>query len=135
MAMHPERLPREIISLSCFSVGLTQQTGQAGEQVAAEWLHANGFELLHRNWRSGRYELDIIARRRGVVHFVEVKTRRAGSLTSPEEAVTPAKCAALMRAAQAYVAEYGIEEELQFDLIAVQGEQVRYVANAVYPTW
>ncbi len=111
------------------------ETGQAGEQIAAEWLHANGFELLHRNWRRGRYELDLVARKFGVVHFVEVKTRKAGSLTSPEEALTASKFASLMKAAQAYVAEYGIQEELQFDLIAVQGDEIRYVPNAAYPSW
>ena len=68
----------------------SREAGLRGEQAAAEWLIANGFELLHRNWRSGRYELDIVALREGVLHVVEVKCRRSGALSPPEEAMTPA---------------------------------------------
>ena len=77
----------------------TAETGRAGERAAAEYLRRAGYEICALNWRSGRYELDIVARKAGIVHFVEVKTRRAGSLTPPEAAVTPQKFRALTRAA------------------------------------
>ena len=89
----------------------SREAGLRGEQAAAEWLIANGFELLHRNWRSGRYELDIVALREGVLHVVEVKCRRSGALSPPEEAMTPRKFAALMRAAEHYVALYGFDTD------------------------
>ena len=38
--------------------------GKEGEEMAAKWLLANGYELLHRNWRYGRYEIDIIAQKK-----------------------------------------------------------------------
>ena len=63
----------------------TQHTGRQGEEAAARWLLDHGFTLLHRNWRQGHYELDIVAARKGTLHFIEVKTRRAGGLTTPEE--------------------------------------------------
>ena len=75
----------------------TAETGRAGERAAAEYLRRAGYEICALNWRSGRYELDIVARKAGIVHFVEVKTRRAGSLTPPEAAVTPQKFRALTR--------------------------------------
>lgn len=62
--------------------------GQRGEEIAARFLLSEGFDLLHRNWRSGRYELDIVARKEGVLHIVEVKSRKADGLTAPEEAMT-----------------------------------------------
>ena len=52
----------------------TQHTGRLGEETAARWLLDHGFTLLHRNWRQGHYELDIVAARKGTLHFIEVKT-------------------------------------------------------------
>ena len=126
-----------------FLTGLAVQSREAGlrgEQAAAEWLIANGFELLHRNWRSGRYELDIVALREGVLHVVEVKCRRSGALSPPEEAMTPRKFAALMRAAEHYVALYGFDTDTQFDLVTVEyrpdGEcDLHYFPNAMTPHW
>jgi len=70
-------------------------TGRRGEQAAVDYLRRAGFAILERNWRSGRYELDIVARRWDELHFIEVKTRRAGGLTTPEEAITPRTCAVI----------------------------------------
>ena len=70
-------------------------TGRRGEQAAVDYLRRVGFAILERNWRSGRYELDIVARRWDELHFIEVKTRRAGGLTTPEEAITQFDLAAV----------------------------------------
>ena len=51
--------------------------GRDGEKVAAALLRRAGFELLDRNWRQGRLELDMVCRESGVLVFVEVKTRRS----------------------------------------------------------
>lgn len=67
------------------------ERGVQGEQAAAEYLLEHGFRILHRNWRSGHYELDIVAVKDDTLHIVEVKCRRKGSLTAPEEGLTPAK--------------------------------------------
>jgi len=115
------------------------QIGAEGERLAAEWLREHGFRILHTNWRRGRYELDIVAAREGTVHFVEVKCRKGEGLTTPEEAITRAKFAALSKAAQAYIALYGVGGEVQFDLVAVEHDggrwTVRYVPNAMYSSW
>ena len=86
-------------------------TGRRGEQAAVDYLRRVGFAILERNWRSGRYELDIVARRWDELHFIEVKTRRAGGLTTPEEAITPRKFASLRRAAEAYMAQHRVRPE------------------------
>ena len=111
-----------------------------GEEIAARFLLSEGFDLLHRNWRSGRYELDIVARKEGVLHIVEVKSRKADGLTAPEEAMTRKKFNALFRAAQQYVALYRIDADTQFDLIAVDllpdsTHRLRYIPNAMVPRW
>ena len=114
--------------------------GQRGEEIAARFLLSEGFDLLHRNGRSGRYELDIVARKEGVLHIVEVKSRKADGLTAPEEAMTRKKFNALFRAAQQYVALYRIDADTQFDLIAVDllpdsTHRLRYIPNAMVPRW
>ena len=121
-------------------MGTTAETGRMGERAAAEFLRRAGYEICALNWRSGRYELDIVARKGDFVHFVEVKTRCADGLTPPEAAVTPQKFRALTRAALRYMACTGEEREAQFDLIAVEvmpgGEtEVRLIPQAMEYNW
>ena len=118
----------------------TAETGRAGERAAAEYLRRAGYEICALNWRSGRYELDIVARKAGIVHFVEVKTRRAGSLTPPEAAATQRKFRALTRAAARYLRTAGWQGEVQFDLAAVDvmpdgHMEVRLVEQAMEYNW
>ena len=58
-----------------------QQRGALGEQAAVEYLRQNGFMIVEQNWREGKSEVDIIALRYDELHFVEVKTRKANSMT------------------------------------------------------
>ncbi len=104
------------------------------------WLAKHDFEIVARNWRSGRYELDIVACRAGTLHFVEVKTRDEASWESPEDAITPSKARSLRYAAAAWLAQYPSELEPQFDLIAVDTNpdgivDVRYIPEAIIPRW
>ena len=118
----------------------TQHTGRLGEETAARWLLDHGFTLLHRNWRQGPYELDIVAARKGTLHFIEVKTRRRDGLTPPEQALDSHKRRALVRAANAYLTENPFAGEVQFDLIAVETApagtpEVRYIEDAIELHW
>jgi putative endonuclease len=77
-----------------------EQLGRDGEQRAADYLRERGWEILDRNWRSPRGELDIVARDPdGVVVFCEVKTRSSTAYGQPAEAVTRDKLRCLRRAA------------------------------------
>ena len=121
-------------------MGTTAETGRAGERAAVEYLRGAGYEICALNWRSGRYELDIVARKAGKEHIVEVNARRVGSLTPPEAAVTPQKFRALTRAAVRYLAATGGQEEAQFDLAAVDvmpdgRMEVRLVERAMEYNW
>lgn len=93
--------------------------GREGEDVAITWLRRNGFILHDRNWRSGKYEIDIVAEKQGVIHIIEVKTRRAGAMVSPEQTIDKRKMAALRHAASAYLALHRTPYEVVFDLIAI----------------
>ena len=94
------------------------EIGQRGEEAAARFLYSQGFEILARNWRSGQYEIDIVARKESVIHIVEVKCRKANSLTTPYEAATPKKYRSLVCATQRYIEQNRVDCEVQLDLIA-----------------
>lgn len=118
----------------------TSEIGQWGENIVADHLRAEGFMILERNWRSGRYELDIIALRDECIHFVEVKTRSASDWSTGEESIVVSKRRALGRAASAYLAQTGSQREFQFDLAVVEflpggSHEIRYTESILESHW
>jgi len=93
--------------------------GKEGEAIAAHYLSDRGFEILACNWRSGYYELDIIAVRGNILHFIEVKTRHSLAFGFPEEAVTKRKFDRLKKAASRFLTEHPRKERIQFDIVSV----------------
>jgi len=91
----------------------------AGEELAAGWLTAKGFVILQRNWRHGRYEIDIIASRGKVLHIIEVKSRRSSSYGRPEESVNRQKISNLMQGAAGWLVKYPNHQRLQYDVMAI----------------
>lgn len=100
-------------------------TGNWGESLAADYLAAKGYAIADRNWRSGHYEIDIVAYKGSRIIFVEVKTR-SRDYDDPLEAVDRNKALRLIRAAEAYVNAFDINHEIQFDLIAINGTPEQY---------
>ena len=79
--------------------------GARGEEAAARWYAAAGYEILARNWRCRDGELDLVAARGPVVVFCEVKTRTGDTFGAPAESVTVAKQRRLRRLASRWLAE------------------------------
>ena len=97
-------------------------TGKRGERLAAWYLFFHGYRILERNYRCGRYEIDIVARERrtGRLVFVEVKTRSNTAYGLPRDAVDAKKQLFLTRAAQGYLKEHRApEERIRFDVVEV----------------
>ena len=114
--------------------------GTRGEEIATSHLREQGFLICARNWRQGRYEIDIVAQKCGVLHFIEVKTRRAGALCGPENSITPNKVAALHKAAAAFLSQHPTPYEIEFDLIAVDtfpdgSFDLRFIPNIAEWGW
>jgi len=84
--------------------------GSRYEQAAASFLRRQGFRIIHRNYRTRWGEIDIIAEKKGTVHFIEVKGRTKNAWFSPEEAVRRTQLRRIYRCAQAYCAEHGLED-------------------------
>jgi len=96
--------------------------GKEGEELAAGWLTERGFRILHRNWRHGRGEVDVIAVRGGIHHFVEVKCLKGDTYGYPEERVSKAKLRSMMRVAAHWLYENSVrgERRVQYDVLAIQ---------------
>ena len=60
--------------------------GKKGKELAIAWFAQQGYEILHSSWRHSHYEVDIIACRNNVLHFIEVKDRRSSDLVIPKKA-------------------------------------------------
>jgi putative endonuclease len=112
--------------------------GQEGEQLAVEYLTANGFVILDRNWRCGHKEIDIVAREGNELVVVEVKTRNAPVLELPEQAINRQKRKHLVLAANAYVKINRISLDVRFDVIYVvfsgNGVGIDHTRDAFFPT-
>jgi putative endonuclease len=94
-------------------------TGKWGEGLAAEYLLQNGFVLLHQNWRHSHWEVDIIAEKNNVLHFIEVKTRRTKKFGHPEESVNKKKIQNLVSASEEYLYQYPQWQRIQFDILSI----------------
>jgi putative endonuclease len=94
--------------------------GAHGEELAARFLVDAGYQVIERNWRGTRGELDLIAWDGGEIVVVEVKTRSGSGYGHPAEAVTPSKLARLRRLAGQWLAEHSVAApSIRIDVVAV----------------
>lgn len=82
------------------------ELGRAGEEQAARYLTALGYQVLDRNWRCAQGEIDIVASHGSQLAVIEVKTRRSDSYGHPLEAVDARKLRRLWRLAHAWAADH-----------------------------
>ncbi len=113
------------------------ELGKTGEEKAVEYLLKNGYQILERNWRFGKAEIDIIARKEpGTIVIVEVKTRHNRWAGNPQDFITRKKIKLIVEAADEYIIRNGIDDEARFDIIAVvinnQYEELEHIENAFY---
>ena len=108
------------------------EVGRSGEEFAAAWYWSHGYDVIDRNWRCSIGEIDIVARRGGLVVVVEVKTRRTDAFGVPALAVTPVKQRRLRRLAASWLAEHriGRRVEVRFDVASVVGDVVTIYERA-----
>lgn len=106
------------------------QLGTWGEKIAADLLVAKGYAIAATNWRSGHYEIDIIAQKGTRVVFVEVKTRQSNDKDA-FRAFDRAKQRRLVYAAFAYMRANPSPLQVQYDFIAVVGEPHNFTVEHV----
>jgi putative endonuclease len=94
--------------------------GREAEALAASFLEARGFEVVARNHRTRRGEVDLVCRDGDVLCFVEVRSRTSAAQGGPEETVGAAKARRVVAAATDWaVRNGGLERAIRFDVVAV----------------
>ncbi len=111
-------------------------TGEIGEQLACGFLLDKGYEILERNYKQLKTEIDIIAKKADCLVIVEVKTRTSHFI-NPEQAVSKSKQKTLVEAALLYQASKQLICEIRFDIIAVVKQrtetEIVHFEDAFYP--
>src|SRR5205823_3531696 len=95
------------------------ELGKKGEQLAVTYLLKNEFTILYRNWRHSHYEIDIIAEKNNLLHFIEVKMRSTGKFGQPEENVTRNKIRFLLKAANGFLYKHPQYRNFQIDILSI----------------
>lgn len=111
--------------------------GNVGEQKSAEFLAGLGYEIVETNWQEKKFEIDIIAKDKNELVFVEVKTRSTSAFGNPEEAVDLRKQQHLIEGADYYIQQNEIDLEARFDVVSVilnENEcEINHIKDAFYP--
>ena len=94
-------------------------TGKFGENLAAIYFTQKGYEILHSNWRHGHWEVDIIATKNNMLHFIEVKTLSSDKYGYPEEKIDRKKIRYLIDASEQFLYLYPQWQRIQFDVLAI----------------
>ncbi len=120
-------------------MALHNEIGKRGEQLALNFLRNQGYQILETNWRYSRAEIDIIARKEGILVFVEVKTRTAAAFGPPEAFVSAKQERLIANAAAVYMEQIGHDWEIRFDIIGVLLSQsetsIKHFEDAFFPSW
>ena len=93
--------------------------GKLGEQLAVDFLVDKGYTILHLNWRHSYYEIDIVALKDEVPHFIEVKTRSSNEFGEPEESVSKKKIRFLLQAADEFLFKNQQYTNFQIDILSI----------------
>ncbi len=113
----------------------TKKIGDKGEDFAINILESKGYEILERNYRFKRAEIDIIALQHNSLIFVEVKSLHSFQHGYPEERVNQAKIDKLIEAAENYIYAINWQKDIRFDILSIklnEPDQFLHIEDAFY---
>jgi len=116
----------------------TTELGNKGEDLACQHLIALGYNILERQWRFSKLEIDIIAKDGDILVFVEVKTKSYNYYGEPEESVSKRKESLIIDGAFQYMEKVHHEWEIRFDIISILMDRdknpiIRHFKDAFFP--
>ena len=112
------------------------ESGKKGEEEAVSYLRKNGYKIIERNYRTKLGEIDIIADDKGVISFVEVRSKNSPWFGLPEETINKKKKAQISKTALAYIKQCNLmDKSCRFDVVCIQGvgspePEIRLIKNA-----
>ena len=106
-------------------MALHNKLGTKGEELAADYLQKHGYNILHKNWRHSHYEIDIVALKNQLPHFVEVKTRSSWQFGTPEESVNRKKILDLLKAANRFLIANPQYTDFRINILSITIHQDR----------
>lgn len=110
---------------------LNKVEGCKGELLAEQYLKKQKYKILEKNYRNKIGEIDIIAKDKDTLVFVEVKARESAIFGRPCEAVTPYKQNKIRGVASYYLmTKRQSDADCRFDVVEVMGEEVNHIKNA-----
>jgi putative endonuclease len=108
-----------------------RERGQHGEDVAAAWYQANGYELVVRNWRCRLGELDLVVRQGPLFVFCEVRSRATARFGTPGESVTHEKRQRVRHLAASWIDQSKTRPAtIRFDVACVLGDELTILEGA-----
>jgi putative endonuclease len=107
-----------------------QVSGASAEDRAANHLERHGLRIIARNFRTRLGEIDLVAQDRDVLVFVEVRMRASGSFGGALESITPQKQRRIRAAASQFLQRLGKEPRCRFDIVLVEGDEMRWMRAA-----
>jgi putative endonuclease len=115
------------------------EAGKRGEILAAGYLEGQGFEVLDRNFRSKRGEIDLVCKDGDVLVFVEVKTWKTIGAEFIARSIDRRKMERMMQTAEWYLHEHpGLESSaIRFDVVFISGrdEEMHHLKDALRRDW
>ena len=117
-----------ICSLVSFT---TRAIGDAGEQAAADWLAADGHEIIARNWRTRYCEIDIVSVKDDVLYFTEVKYRKNDDFGGGLAAITAKKQRQMRFAAELFIVKHPQYEGRDMRMLAVAVDECQGIKQSV----
>src|SRR5690606_10240622 len=129
----------EIVYLELNKMDKHYRFGKEAEKQAAKYLENNGYEILERNWRFHKFEIDLIAHdlKNDEIIIVEVKAR-IDPMVDPIDSITKKKIRNLVTAADQYLTENDIEQECRFDIIIIEKKKdkwfIEHIEDAFFAT-
>lgn len=105
--------------------------GRKGEDISVKFLKKQGYKIMERNYRCSLGEIDIVAKDKNILCFVEVKTRRTDEYGLPAEAIDGRKQKKLAKVALTYLKEKKIyKQDFRFDVVSVHPNHVELIKDA-----